>query len=148
MGRAERISEVIKSHDYKLFCKGNREGKLCVFREGTRTETYDVEGKTVHFVRSAPHFIFALTHNWLHDGESVDWGIEPILKRLRDMDLWHKDVLTEITDHNEKVTKSNVRAKENEIEAFLYEWRDHFKKHTNDINVAGMKENKKRKEEF
>lgn len=145
MGRAESITSAVRKHDYKLFCK-HMEGKLCVMRKSNRVETYDIEGKVVHFVRPASDFVFALTHNWKKTGYDVDWGIEPVMARLKAIDLWNRDLVADIEKQEELRDKETESKRKHDTESFLYEFRDNFKKTFNDVNTANMsKQIKKRR---
>lgn len=150
MGRLERITSEVQRHDSKLYCARNKEGMPCIFREGFRYENYRLDdGSWIRFSRPSPHFIFALSDNWKPNGVHVDWGIEPIMKRLRDMDLWNRDILKDYTEHNEKIEKSEERSRQSKTEDFLREIRPSFAKATNDIRVANMdmKKDLRRKKE-
>lgn len=148
MGRAERITLKIRDHDYKLYCK-RMEGKLCIFRESQRIESYLLdEGTVIHSVRPAPHFIMALTDNWQMKGQEVDWGIEPIMARLKAMDLWHRDIVSDIEAQEEKFAKASERKMKTDNEAFLYDFRDKFKKTFNDVNTANLSKKHKEKRSF
>lgn len=139
MGRVERITEAIKSHDRLLYCDESREGKLCIYRKSTRLEAYRLDDDSVlQFARPAPHFIFALTHNWKMDGRNVDWGIEPIMARLRAIDLWNRDLAEEFIQQEEKEIESSERERKNTTEAFLKDFRRQFAKTFDGVNTANM----------
>jgi hypothetical protein len=142
VGRARLISNMIYGHDNKLFCEKNREGKLCIYRKGHRVEYYELEGDHVGFVRPAPHFILALTHNWLESGYSVEWGLLPIMARLRAMDLWSRDIATESMKETEKANLSKERDLSNKNESFLKEFRRPFAKAFEGVNTANMDKTK------
>ena len=122
MGRAERVTKAVKSYDSKLYCEKSREGKLCVYRKSSRIESYDLNGQLIHFVRPAPYFVFALTKDWRLASEPVEWGLVPIVERLRALDLWHRDLAEESLKSVEAATLSNERAARNSIEGFLHEF--------------------------
>lgn len=147
--RVDQITSAVRAYDSKLYCRANEVGKLSVYRKSHRIETYDLgEGKVLHFIRPAPYFVFALTDNWKASGRPVDWGIEPILARLKAIDLWHRDLAEEIIQQEEKHAQSVARDRRNSIESFMYDFRDTFKKATNDINTATLeKKYRERKDE-
>lgn len=148
MGRAEQITKAVKSYDSKLYCEKSREGKLCVYRRGSRIEPYDIDGLAINFVRPAPHFVFALTHDWKLAGRPVDWGVLPIMNRLKAIDLWQRDLAEESIKSVERASESYQRDMGNSIESFLYDFRSSFKKATADINTASMKKiDRRRKDE-
>ena len=140
MGRAKRIETFLKRYDPKLFVEC-RDGKLCVFREGQRIESYEVEGKTIGFVRPAPYLIFALTKDWTLYTESVDWGIEPIMRKLKFGDLWNgRDVASEIIEQEEKRKESTNRTIDNHMEAYLKDIRREYARCTSDILTHNLKD--------
>jgi hypothetical protein len=52
----------------------------------------------------------------------------------------------EVITHNEKVDQSKDRARLNNIEAFLKDWRRQFAKSTDSINTANLQKLDRRKE--
>lgn len=144
MGRAERITSVIREYDPKLYCE-SRDGKLCVLRKSQRIESYDYDGVTIHFVRPAPFFIFAVTTNWKMTGQPVDWGLVPIINRLREIDLWNRDLAEEIIQKEEESARIKRKDLKNESEAFLKDYRRKFAGTFNDVRVSNMDKKDKRK---
>lgn len=145
MGRAEIISHHIKRHDYKLYCEKHETGVLCIYREGQRVESYEVDGDVIHFVRPAPHFVTALTHDWSMQGRPADWGTIPIMKRLNDLDLWNRDLVSEIEKNDEKKKEAEQRELQNKNEDFLKDYRTTFKNAFADVNVGSMAKTDKRR---
>jgi hypothetical protein len=145
MGRIERINEVIQGHDYKLYCERHVTGVLCVYRKGDRVESYEIDGDVIHFIRPCPHFVFALTHDWSLNGRPVEWGTLPIAKRLHDIDLWKRDLVSDIERNDEKRRESEARELQNQNEAFLKDHRSIFKKAFDDVNTANMEKVDKRR---
>ncbi len=131
------VSSFLKRFDPLLFVE-QREGKLCVFRKGQRIESYDVDGNLIHFVRPDPYLVFALTEDWTSYSAPRDWGLEPIFKKLRECDIWARDIAKEAIESMEKSQKSRDRARDNHIESFLKDNRREFAKITNDIRTANM----------
>lgn len=144
MGRAERVTSVISEHDPKLYCEG-RDGKLCIFRRSQRIESYDYDGMTINFVRPAPFFIIALTDDWRMSGTPVDWGLVPIMNRLREIDLWNRDMASEIIRKEEEVSRINEKDFKNNGEAFLKDYRREFARTFNDVRTSNMSKKDKRK---
>lgn len=139
MGRAEQITRHLKLHDAKLYCDKNREGTLCVYRQSKRYDAFDFEGNVVLFSRPTPHFIFALTHNWTTYGKPVDWGIEPIMHKLKSGDLHQRDKLAEeMIQEYERENMREERDRSNKNEAFLKDFRKQFAKTFNDVNTSTL----------
>lgn len=145
MGRAERITREIQSHDRLLYCERNEAGRLCVYRKSTRYETYHLsDDATLVWARPTPYFVFALTHNWKIDGRPVDWGLCPIMARLKAIDLWNRDLAEEIIQDEEKRIESMARDRRNTTEAFLLDFRRQFAKAFDGVNTANMAKKDKR----
>lgn len=146
MGRAERITQAIKLHDRELFCERSEEGKLCVYRKSHRVEPYRLDDESVlYFVRPTPYFVFALTHNWRLTGMPVEWGIEPIMARLRAIDLWNRDVAGDIIQQELKEQESRERDLRNTTESFLLDFRKQFAKTFNDVNTSTLEKKDSRR---
>ena len=145
MGRAQRITNALKAHDYKLYCDKNKEGTLCVYRKSLKFDAYQIDDKVVIDVRPSPHFIFALTDNWKTNGVPQDWGIEPIMTRIREIDGWNRDVAGELIKQYEKDERAADREVDNNIEAFVKDYRRTFAKATDHINTANMTKIDKRR---
>lgn len=139
--RMKKITTAVQSYDSKLFCGMNREGKPCIFRKSNRWEVYDLgSNNTLLVSQPSPHLIMTLTHDWSSNGQVVDWGILPILKKLQDSDNAKRNVTEDWISDDEKEKRSEEKARQNNTESFLrYELRDAMKKDLKDINTANLK---------
>lgn len=138
MGRAERITKHLRAYDSELYCAEDTEGKLCVWRKVRKTERYTIDGVNYVFVRPDSHRVFSLTHDWGVKGRPADWGILPIMEKVRSCDVWQRDIVRELEEQQQKIDKSNERDLDNKNEAFLKEFRPQFAKAFNDTRVANM----------
>jgi hypothetical protein len=139
MGRAERITREVQTYDRELYCDKNMEGMLCIYRKGRRYESYQLEdGSVLTYARPSPHFVFALSDTWRATGKPVEWGVVPILNRLKALDLWNRDLVGELEAAYDKDEESNARKRRNDTESFLLDFRSQFKKTFNDTRVANM----------
>lgn len=135
MGRAERITEYVKQHDYKLFCdKDHRTGTYCIFRKTIKFETYDVDGTTISFALPDRHMVTALTDNWNINGVPVDWGLLPIMDRIRRIDLWNNEVMvqkmiSEYEKADEDKRKTRMDKHEDQAEMFRHDFKKSFGDH-------------------
>lgn len=139
--RVKKITTAVQGYDSKLYCGMTREGKPCIFRKSNRWEAYDLgNNNTLLVSQPSPHLIMALTHDWSINGETVEWGILPILKKLQESDNAKRNVTEEwIADHN-KEKQSDENARRNNMESFArYEFMGAFKKDCKDINTANLK---------
>lgn len=139
MSREREISDYVKKYDLKLFCKKNAEGKLCIFREGYYFDTFAINDQDILSVlRLTPHFVFALTHNWKKEGKAVEWGKDKIWERLRKIDLWERDVVSELEKQEEEHIEALDKKRRNQTEDFLYEFRNDFKETFKDVNTSNL----------
>ncbi len=138
MGRVERINKVIKYHDPKLFCLKDSDGKLSLYRKNWKWEPYKVGDDVIHFARPDHFFICSLTHNWKAAGSPVDWGLVPIVERLKAMDLWNRDIAGEVIEQEEKHSEMMSRERQSKNEDFLKEFRPQFARATSDINTSTL----------
>jgi hypothetical protein len=138
LGRAEYITKHLRAYDRELYCAEDTEGKLCVWRKISRVESYSIDGVSIGFVRPDSHRVFSLTHNWGVKGRPADWGILPIIEKLKSCDIWQRDIVSDLEVQQEKIDKENTRAMDNQNEAFLKDFRSQFAKATNDVRVANM----------
>lgn len=146
--RADWLTESLKTHDRELYCEKHREGKLCVYRNSKRWESYQLDdGSIITVARSAPFFVFALTHNWRMDGNPVEWGYIPILNRLNEIDTQRRDMVSELEAQYEIAEKSERRQKRNQIEDGLRESYSKIKKSFSDVRTCNMEkvDNRRRK---
>lgn len=142
--RVRSINNELKSHDPKLYIGKHTSGTWCVFRESKRVETYFIEelGSNVDFILPAPYLVFALTDDWTMRGNPVEWGILPIMRKLKHSDLWHRDVVGELLNAKEKYEEDQSKARISANETFMKEFRNDFKKTFADVNTATMDKSK------
>ncbi len=144
--RKDKITKAIKRYDRELYCDWSPQGPLVIYRKGHRYEPMEVNGVIIHYQVPSPHYVFALTDTWVVTGNPIDWGIEPIMARLRAMDLWRDDdIVKEHTRNYHKGEESKARDQRNSIESFLYEFRSQFAKATNNVNTSLLDKRKDRR---
>lgn len=146
--RLATITKEVKKHDRELYCDELPSGIPAIFRRTVRQEVYDLDDrgkeKLVVF-KDSPHLVFALTDDWSVRTEIADWGLEPIMSRLKAMDLWNnKSFMDDLIKSYEKTDEAKAKDRRNNTESFLYEFRDHVKKDWKDINTASMAKKDKR----
>lgn len=139
--RAHKITAELRKHDRELYCNSLNETTLAIFRKSSRLETYWLDSETcIHNLRASPHFVCALTDNWQANGLPVEWGLEPIMKRIRENDLWSRDRLAdELIESYEKKSESLKRDRINKIESLLLDNKHEIRDAFSNINVANLK---------
>lgn len=117
-----------------------------LFAVSVKPPRIDIQRRS-RYGASPPHHIFSLTDDWTPKGKPVEWGSEPILAHLRAIDLWNSGVgVDEVLEHNEKVDEARDRARINNTEAFLRDFRRQFARATDGIRTANMAKIDRRKE--
>lgn len=123
-GRLKSINRHIKQLDPELFAASHKAPRIDVYRQSTMK-------------LGPPYLVFSLTEDWTVSTAPVEWGIEPIMARLKAIDLWNNGETVEtLNEHNESVRKSKRRDLRNNIESFFGEFRRQFAKATNEINTS------------
>lgn len=138
--RADRITDAVQGYDHKLYAKRDDDGVIRIYRKCKELQKVQVTFElAVWNVIRNDYLVMSLTDTWGRKGKPVDWGVLPIMERLRAMDLWNSENLaTEFMKNEEKDEKSRERAMRNSTESFLYDFRDQFKKATSDINTSNL----------
>lgn len=126
MRRVREVTKVVRDYDPCLYAMEMPDGRIDIYRKNRENI-------------SPPHFIFSLTDTWQPSGRKVDWGVDPILNRIRAHDLWRDDGFVEswIAD-DEKRAESRDRSRRSGVEDFLYDFRGQFNKTFNDVNTSNM----------
>ena len=83
-------------------------------------------------------FILALTKDWRFNSEECEWGLLPIQNRLKEIDLWNRDLASEIIQQEEKFSEIKSRQMRSQTEDFLKEFRRPFARAFNDVNTSTM----------
>ena len=133
----KRINDIVKNHDSKLYCK-RIDGKLCVLRKAWKWEPYEVSGEVINFLRPSDFFIFAITKDWRFQSDECEWGLLPIQQRLKEIDLWNRDLASEIITQEVEFSENKAKQMRSETEDFMKEFRRPFARAFNDVNTANM----------
>lgn len=137
--RLNKLEKALRKHDHKLRVKRSHTGKVQVFRLTKRCEWVSVDNIKVGFLLDSFDYVLSLTDDWSANGNSVEWGVEPVLARLKAIDLWsNENFMEEFLKQDKEVEESKKRDFHNNTEAFLYDFRNQFKKTFNDVNTANM----------
>jgi len=136
--RTKLLTQYLKELDPKLFAK--REGEMIVvYRDSNRMEHFEYEGQKYGYVKTSPIYILALTDNWTSKGRPVEWGIEPLMRKMRAIDSWNQGFTADdLIQSYEARDASNARDRINGHEAWLRDNRSMFKKAFNDINTSNL----------
>ncbi len=134
------INRHLKKYDPDLFAERSNESDLIgIYRRTVRWESYSYYG--VNLSVSRPHLepVTYLTNTWTIHGTPVDWGIEPVIDRIRSLDAWNQDRFYEdLVEERERAAQNKQRALKNEIRARAADMRKDFAKAVNDINTSTL----------
>lgn len=140
--RLRQLNRHIKNYDGDLYVARTEQGMVQVMRKSYRWDEFDFDGKTVKYLRPQPQPILPLTEDWKYSGRPVEWGIEPIMQRLKDMDAWRDDSYFDaMKKRREDKELDEQRIKRNNIRAWAADMRRDFAKSTNDINTSTLDKN-------
>jgi hypothetical protein len=139
MKREWILTKAVKRYDKDLFVKRAENGMMFLIRNKTKLDHFEFNGVKVYYSKVEPQEILALTDTWTSRGQAVDWGIEPLMQKITEID-GHRS--HEILDRINKAVLGSMEAKDkardSEMEAKAYESRYELKKIFQDYNVSSM----------
>lgn len=138
VNREHKITKEVRRYDRKLFAFKASNGMLQILREGDKADASDAD-PALMISRPHPQFILALTDDWRLSGTPVEWGMEPIMAKLKDMDSWREDkILDNLLKERERNEEDKDRSMRNENRAIAADMRRDFAKATNHINTSTL----------
>lgn len=149
--RTHRVTTLVKRYDPKLYAFEASNGMLQILREADRLAASDYFQHEPGDSRPFPQFILALTDDWSLQGNPVEWGLEPIAAKIREMDSWHReDFYRRMVKHRERVQEMKDKARRNKFRDIATEMRREFAKTCNDINTATLEkvDNRRKKDGY
>lgn len=146
MNQAERYTEALKRHDRDLFCRLEADGFYKVYLKSARYETYEVNCKVVSFLVPDFKFVVALSDTWSIRGKPVEWGLLPLMEKIRSIDSQNKDAeMYQLEEQFRKTSEAKERDFNNKTEAFLYDFHSQFAKTFKDFNTSTVNKKDKRR---
>lgn len=165
----QRLTKVLKAYDRDLYAepvsaKRRRADydetihsspweyveQVHIKRHVKRLETYWLDKDTkMSITVDTGEYLFALTRDWTMSADRVDWGIEPVMAKIRDMDIHYRggvDLFDEAEKSQLKGAEAKERARKNVLEDGLREMHPIFKKNTNDVNTALFEDPRRKKQ--
>lgn len=142
------INRCVKEHDKRLKVRRDSDGVVRIYvKKKAQVLGYQGNGFTLYNILDTHKYLMGLTHDWSKYGESIQYGSEVVLKRLKEIDLeCNPNLLQKMNENNEKVKKSVRKDFVNQTEAFLSDYHGLFKKdwaYTRYANMD-MKKDKRR----
>lgn len=137
--RVKLLNRRVKEYDGDLFLRRDGGGKLHLYRKKPIVFWHSYRGQRLGAVVIKEQYIMSLTDNWKQDGVGVDWGTEPLLRRIREIDGHQNDLdYDEFCRRRENAERDRVRIRRNENRALAADARRDFAKATNDLRMGGM----------
>lgn len=137
MTRAQRLTQVLRHIDSGLYVAEAPSGGYAVYRKPDLNVASDY-GQSCAQINDewlSSKFVLALTDDWRPGGKPVDWGIEPLVQRLKSMDSWSRDIYREVVKTRKEQEETRARSQRNERRAIAADLRPDFAKATNDIVI-------------
>lgn len=135
-GRVGVITSYLKRYDKDLYADRTRDGRINIFRKYRSYDYYRMGETNLYVSTIRPQFVCGLTLDWSETGTPVEWGIEPILTKIKRMDQWRENILKQIHDRNDQIDRDNKRQKTNEIRARAADCRKEFARATNEYTIG------------
>lgn len=135
--RVQRITQEVKKYDRRLYAVRASNGMIQIHRKADRIEASDFNMTMPELSSLNPQFILALTDTWKLSGKPVEWGLEPIMRMIRNMDSWNQpDMLDELHRRQEADKERKQRRFRNDIRAMAADMRKDFARATNDLSTS------------
>lgn len=129
MTREQLYTHELKKHDRNLLCRKEADGYYKVFMKSKRVVYYDVDGVRMGFVVPDEKFICPLSEDWSMRTRPVEWGLLPLMEKIRRMDAMNLDAdVYKWEEQERKHQESKDKDLANNAEAFASDFRSAFKK--------------------
>lgn len=132
-----RYTRILQEYDRDLFAV-RKYGRIDVMKKCFKLIAYDVEGETLLVPHRDDWYIFSLTHNWTSTGRPVQWGIDPLLRHLKDGDTHRRNVIEDFVKAKEREEASMDRQLDNKLEAFWKDNRRAWAKNFDQVNRSNL----------
>lgn len=134
--RVRTYNRSVRNHDPLLFVKRDNAGTCHLYRKKKVVDHFKYGDITYAHFKEVDDYIISLTDNWWHDGKPVEWGLEPLMRKIHQMDSWtNVNGFENFVKSRERAEQDKERMKRNEIRAHAADLRKDFAKATNDIVV-------------
>lgn len=136
--RVSRLTQELRKYDRTLKAVRTNSGMVQVWREAEHWSAAElIDGESTN---SKPmQFITALTDTWKLDGNPIDLGIEPLMRKIQSMDSWNKEgILDGMRKRREAEDEDRKRQRANENKAIAADMRTEFAAAVNDINTSSL----------
>lgn len=141
--RVNRLNKELRSYDRDLYIERDSFGAMHLYRKARRYKVFEYEGCPYAASYDQKQFIMSLTSDWQPGSKPVNWGIEPLMRRINEIDSWRDDTgLDEFQKRRELGEKWKKESHKQELRATAADMRKDFAKATNDIVIRAGAHNK------
>lgn len=135
--RVNRLNKELRKYDRDLFVERDSSfGVIHVYRHKPRFKVFEYDGSTFAHSFNEKQYIMSLTSDWKASSHGVDWGIEPFMRRISEIDSHRDDSgYEEFCRKRELAEKWKKEAQRNHHRAVAADMRKDFAKAFNDVVV-------------
>lgn len=134
--RLRYINEHLSNYDPALSAERDAQGVIRVFRKAPIMKYFEYKGMRFGALSDQKQHIISLTEDWTMTAKPVEWGIEPLMRKISALDAWRDDSGYEnFVKRRQRAEADEARMKRNDIRALAADMRTDFAKATNDIVV-------------
>jgi hypothetical protein len=135
-GRVRSVNRILKAHDKDLFARRDGKGTIHIYRVKPRIESFMHNGVRYSYSVRGEDYVISLTDNWYYDGSPREWGLEPLQRKILQMDSWtNVGGFDRFAESRERHEKDQQRMRRNEVHARALDMRKDFARATNDYVV-------------
>ncbi len=135
----KRYNRFIKRYEPELKAHRSKDGIIRVSHFEPTWMPYDVDGETLLAITINPYLVFSMTDTWGAQGRPVEWGLEPLYWKLRELGYEVKDqVMADFDRQRARAEQSKENSRRNLFEDVAYGMRDDLKRTLSDVNTASM----------
>ncbi len=140
-------TRALKRYDQDLYAGLSKDGLACVFRKTKRFEpVVECAEYKLFNLRESKELVLALTDTWQGSGKPRAWGIDHVLRRVRETDiLANERFFDQLDESNDLVDQAKKRSIRNEMEGFWSYERRRFAKATDGILTHSLSHDEPKK---
>lgn len=132
--RTRTLNKYVKRYDEDLIIRCDNAGVRHLYRKKPICSSFEYDGITYVHSHVIEQHIMSLTKTWKQGAPGVDWGIDPLMRKISEIDSWRDDTgYDEFCKRRELAEKYTKQSQKNELRAMAADMRVDFAKATNDI---------------
>lgn len=134
--RVNTLNKHVRNYDQDLFLKRDSFGVIHLYRKKREMKFFEHDDQKYGYSCDNEQYIMSLTRDWKASNRGVDWGIEPLMRRISEIDSWRDDTgYDQFCKHRELHETYKKQSLKNELRARASDIRSDFARATNDVTV-------------